>query len=235
MVDPVGPNFTAVGGDVGTVFDQQISCMGNKLFPVRIDMRSATSGTLDFTSAVQQGFIDWISGAYIDNKDGVEDIDFVCEGTQMRFTVRAGRQTFIQFLLGPTARLTWSTVGANNIIMNCYFGNVPFIPFDNVASASAVVETVDARLLGPSVTDFSNTLTGGNDAYVFANEARRYLYIQNPIGNHPVTINLEGIDTTMFGGMILQPGDSYESIDGISSQITFHGTMGERIVIFVGQ
>jgi hypothetical protein len=119
-------------GPASSVFAQSLSCKGPLVIPVQVDMTAEIEGAIDFTQAIGQGTIDFISGLYCDNLDGAEDIDFICSGTLMRYRVYAGRQQFVQLLTLTPCVISWSTPGGiNNCIVPMFFSNIPFLPFSN--------------------------------------------------------------------------------------------------------
>lgn len=118
-------------GPAQSVFAQSISCKGPLVIPVQIDMTAVLTGTIDFTQAISQNVIDFISGAYIDNLNGVQDIDLVCSGTLMRYRIHAGKQQFVQLLTLSPCVISWSTAGFNNCTVPMFFSNIPFPPFSN--------------------------------------------------------------------------------------------------------
>lgn len=126
-----GANVTPIPGDAMTVFGQTIGCKGPLIIPVNLDMTAEMSGIIDFSALIQQDTIDFISGVYVDNKDGAQDIDFIADGTLARYTVYANRQSFFQMLPINPPKILWSTAGINNIIVPCFFGNIPWVPFNN--------------------------------------------------------------------------------------------------------
>lgn len=222
-------NVTPLTGDMLTVFDQTIGCKGALIVPTLIDMTSATilSGEIDFSTLINQQVLDFVSGFYIDNRDGAENITLVCATTQMRYVVAAGSQTFGQLLLSNPPKITWSTAAQNGVIVPAYFGNIPFIPFANNLSQSVAPS-------GPTLVDLSiAALTGASETLAAAGAATHYLMIQNPTGNGDVTINLAGGDAAT-SGIVITAGQYYESLSGVANAVTIDGTLGDTVIAFGG-
>ncbi len=115
-------------GHAQGVFAQTLSCNGGLVIPVAVDMNMAVSGVLDFSSMIDQGFIDYIAGVYVDNLNGGNAIDLICSGTLMRVTIPANKQVFTQLLCVNPPKISWAAGGVQGRAINMYFANIPFMP-----------------------------------------------------------------------------------------------------------
>lgn len=240
--------MTSLIGNRTEVYNQQFSCMGPLVFPVTLDFSVNTSLEVDFTSLVQRNVVDFISSVFVNIIGLNEAMTIRCNATQQTITVPENAQGYFPLMLsdGPVITFTVANVIATPIVVQ--FSNIPFVPLiDKPAGGSTgasdvnIIEvggvTVPSGELpvissGPTINEFTITLTGGDDEIIAAGDAAHYFILQNNTGA-PITVNIAGGDATTTGA-IIEDGGSIELINGCANAINVSGTMGQDVTAFAG-
>lgn len=239
MVNPATP--------INNVFCMTLSGMGPLVVPQNVDFQTATNVEVDLSALVQNGNIDFISGAYIDNSQSSEDLTIVVAGTNQRIIIGANQQGYMPLLAPNNPKFQLSYPVSPAIILPIFFYNIPLLPMLYTRGGMAVsgdwltdaelraspVPVTDTSLAAPTLLDGSLVLDGTNQTLFAAGAADHYLIVQNPTGNNDVTINLAG-GNSLASGIVVAAGGSLEISKGVSNAVTVSGTNTQSIRAFGG-
>lgn len=194
------------------------------IVPQSIDLRSLTEVDVDLSQLVDNGTIDFISGAYVDNSANPVSLTIRVAGSNQLVTFSAGEQGYVPLLSPNQPKFFIETPTVAGVIVPIIFYNVPLLPYRWGADNSSNN--------GATISEGSITLDGTNQILVNAGEASKYFILQCAT-NNGVNINIAGGDSTV-SGIFLNNGQFYESINGIKNAITISGTSGDVIIFFKG-
>ena len=214
---------------------------------------------IDLSQLIDNGWVDFISGVYIDNTQNTGYLTFVCAGTNQRFYFPAKAAGYVPLFLPNSPKVTVTSTEDATVLFQWY--NIPVFPLilpgptepglltevdiNSIAGIPITGENlpvaIDASITLPvsftntpyDLTDYHIALSGGNDTLLTAGVADHYVIIQNPLANAAVTVNLAGGDSTAEG-IVIQPGGSYENDSGIFNAITISGTATQIVQCFAG-
>jgi hypothetical protein len=195
------------------------------IVPQSADFRSTNEMEVDLSPLIDKGNIDFISGAFVDNSASGQPLTIQVAGSQQKVIWPAGFQGYLPLLAPNAPKFAVSCPVVPGVIIPIIFYNVPLLPW--------LTDTTNSGSVSGSLTDYSASLTGGDDVLVTAGQASNYFLLQNPAGNGPVTLNLAGGDATS-SGIVIAAGGSYESAGGISNAINVSGTASDNVVCFAG-
>lgn len=231
------------------VFNMTLPPGGPKVIPLYVDMTTATSVEMDLSPFVQNGNIDFVSGAWIDNSASAEDLTVRVDGTKQAPIIPAGSQAYMPLLAPNMPKFTFSAAVAPGVILPVIFYNVPLLPFMwDTASAGGIAidwtgypgltntqlraSAIQAYWPGVALTNRSiANLSGASETLMAANAGRSTLFIQNIAANN-MGINLfngtAAIGTA--GTLTLVPGATL-SIDSNCpvGAITIIGTANDDV------
>lgn len=189
--------------------------------PDKITFVAATAQEIDLSQLIENGWMDYISGVYVDNISNTGDLTLVCNGTNQNFFIPAGYSGYYNLLLPNPPKVTITSTANASVTFQWY--NVPVFPIIipgpnavgptanvNIASVGGTPVTDPLPVSGPltdtelrasavSVTingvAYTNrsiaNLSGASEQLMAANAARRILIVQNVAAN-PMAINLTG-------------------------------------------
>lgn len=190
------------------------------------DFTANAETEIDLSELINNGWLDYIGGVYVDNSANTGTLTIKCQGTNQVIPIAAGQCGYVPLFM-PSPPKAFVTSSANaRVIFQWY--NVPVFPimFGNSAGGSSGGN-------GSTISRWSLGFDGTSQEIVPAGFASKYFIIQNPTGNDPIKINLEGGDATVHYFEILA-GGSYENINGILNSITVAGTNGQSVDSFAG-
>lgn len=101
---------------------------GPMVFPVNLDFSLATgaaSQTVDLTLQIQQGFVSYVQGFYVDNADNTATLTITIDETGQRFKIPAGRQAYMPAFFSDTAKCVLTTTQAAGLVVPFFLTNVP--------------------------------------------------------------------------------------------------------------
>ncbi len=232
------------------IFNMVLPNSGPVAIPKFLDFSTTSSIDVDFTQVVNNGWVDFISGVYLDNSDNAFSVTFVCNGTNQRLTFPAGACGYIPLLLASPPKLTIAVSASGGTITPIFY-NVPMLPFlfqkdlgsgggggdVNLTELAGVALTdfVPIKPIGSTVVDYSKaiTATGVSETLFAAGECSAFLAVDNPTGNQTMTINLAGGNAALSGIPILA-GGSILLESGIANAVTIAGTIAETVNAFGG-
>lgn len=102
---------------------------GPKVFPNVLDFRQSGEATLDFLHTIQQNFVSFIQGFFVDNSKNANPLVIRCEQTNHTVTIPAGMQGYMPMFISDSAVLYFSTTPANNLTVPVIVTNVPVTPY----------------------------------------------------------------------------------------------------------
>lgn len=213
--------------------------------PAWLDFDTDLVNELDLTFAVDMGYVDFISGVFINNTSN-EILEIkVMGGTNQVVPFPANTAGYVPLLFSNPPKVVISSPANFATKVQALFYNVPMLPYLYPNNTPAG-ETVDIVSIGgtpltgdflpvaptaPTFTDYTLDLAGGDEVAVAAGDAARYLQIQNPVGNSDVTVNLAGGDATV-SGIVLTAGGSLTLENGLSNAVNVAGSAAETLIIF---
>lgn len=101
---------------------------GPMVYPVNMDFSVASGNvnqTVDLSLQVQQGFISFIQGFYVDNSLNANPLVIVIDETGQKINIPANKQAYMPAFFSDTAKLVASTTLAANLIVPIFLTNVP--------------------------------------------------------------------------------------------------------------
>lgn len=101
---------------------------GPKVFGFNLDFRVEDLVDIDVSLQVQQGFISFVQGWFINNIDNAEPVKIATQGTDQGITIPAGKQAYMPMFITDECKLTITTTAAANLIVPFYLTNVPVMP-----------------------------------------------------------------------------------------------------------
>lgn len=235
---------------IQSVFNQTLSKKGPMVVPYYVDMQTSSSVEVDLTALVNNGNIDFISGAWIDNTSNDEILVIQVAGSNQIVDFPPKSQGYIPLLANDQPKFNFSSANVPGEIIPIFFYNAPMIPYiwnseggstvigdwltDTELRASPIeVDIVSSSSTGVVISDYSLTLAGGDEEIVAPGDAANYLLIYNPVGNSNVTINIAGGDADA-SGFTLIGGGSYENDVGITGAINASGTASDDLIVYAG-
>jgi len=230
--------------NIQNVFCMTLSGKGPLVVPQIADFQTATEVEIDLSALVQNGNIDFISGAWIDNSQSAEDLTIVVSGTNQRVIIGAGQQGYMPLLAPNNPKFTLSYAVSPAILLPIFFYNIPLLPMLYTRGGMAVsgdwltdtqlrASPVPVTLGGGTVdlTEYTLTLAGGSEQLLAIGDASSYLYVQNPTGNNSISLNIAGNDASV-SGIVIEAGGYYENTNGIPNAVTISGTAAEDVIAF---
>ena len=101
---------------------------GPVTYPFPLDFSTQPQQTVDMQPEISAGKLDYISGCFVDNRTNAADLEIVCEGTNQKVRIPAGKQAYMPLLIGDAASLTINTTQANGLIVPFFVVNFPVWP-----------------------------------------------------------------------------------------------------------
>lgn len=118
------PSYFARFGTFNQVLPQE----GPKVFGFGLDFRTEGEDTVDLSLQVQQGFISFVQGFFIDNSDNGAAIRISTIGTDQGITIPAGKQAYMPMFVTDECKFTITTTPAADLVIPFYVTNVPVMP-----------------------------------------------------------------------------------------------------------
>lgn len=205
------------------------------IIPQSADMRTASEVDFDFSQPLDNGFIDFISGAWVDNSANTLALTLQVAGSQQQVIFPAGCQGYLPLLAPNNPKFIASCASVPGVIIPIIFYNVPLLPYlINTAGQPVTISgTVTVNQAAHAITDRSLTLAAGDQILCAAGQANSYLIIQNPTGNGNISINIAGGDSTVHG-IVIPAGGSYELTKGVTGAVHISGTATQNVIAFAG-
>jgi hypothetical protein len=101
---------------------------GPIVIPTNLDFSTVTglaTQTIDLSLQIQQGFISYVQGFFVDNFDNTAMLTIVIDETNQRFKIPAGKQAYFPAMFGDSAKCTVSTTQANGLVVPMFLVNFP--------------------------------------------------------------------------------------------------------------
>lgn len=101
---------------------------GPMVFPTNVDFSIATgkaSQEVDLTLAVEQGFVSFIQGFFVDNSANAAVLTITIDQTGQIIKIPAGKQAYMPAFFSDTPKLTLSTTQAVGLVVYIGLTNVP--------------------------------------------------------------------------------------------------------------
>jgi hypothetical protein len=111
------------------VFNMTLSGKGPKALPISVDMTLAKTFEVDLSAQVQNGNIDFISGAWIDNSENENELEIIVAGTNQRVAIGSKVQGYLPLLSPNNPKFEFSCAVIPGIIIPIIFYNIPLLPF----------------------------------------------------------------------------------------------------------
>lgn len=108
--------------------NQVLPAKGPKAYPFTLDFRTAVSQSLDFDVEITGGFIDYISGIFVDNTKNANPLTIKTASIGQVISIPAGKQAYMPLLISDAAQLEITTVQANNLLVPFFVVNFPVTP-----------------------------------------------------------------------------------------------------------
>jgi len=232
---------------IHNVFNMTLSSKGPLVVPQYIDMRTASEVEIDLSPLVQNGNIDFVSGAYVDNSDNTLELVIDIAGSNQRIIVPANSQMYVPLMAPNNPKFILSCSASPALIIQVFFYNIPLLPY-LWGPGGALVSgdwLTDAQLratplaapLGGAWTDQSiANLSGASETLMAANANRRHLIIQNVAANN-MGVNLAGGAAAIgTAGTITLPAlGSLELFNyPPTGEITIIGTANDDVTAYEG-
>lgn len=135
---------------------------GPKAVPQTLDFTNATEIEVDLSAMTQNGFIDFISGVWVDNSANTETLSIKCNKTSQIVKIPAGRQGYFPLIVDNPPKFICSTDGA--VIINVIFYNIPQFPY--ISSAPEATPFGGAFI---NLSDVPQNYTGAANKIVSVN------------------------------------------------------------------
>lgn len=110
-------------------FNQVLPKEGPKVFGFNLDFRTLGSQDVDLSLQVQQEFISFVQGWFIDNSLNAAAVSISTTGTNQGIRIPAGKQAYMPMFITDECKLTITTTPAANLIVPFYVTNVPVMPY----------------------------------------------------------------------------------------------------------
>lgn len=117
-------NFSRFG-----TYNQVLPSKGPKVYPFTLDFRTLAEQDLDFSVEITGGFIDYISGCFVDNRLNVNPLVIKTQSVGQAVSIPAGKQAYMPLLVTDAAQLQITTIIANNLLVPFFVMNFPVQPF----------------------------------------------------------------------------------------------------------
>lgn len=98
---------------------------GPKVFPFTLDFTVKNLQELDLTLAIEQGWVSFISGIYIDNAINAANISVTTANLGQRVTCPSLSQAYFPLFVTDNPRLTINTTAAPNLLIPVFVVNFP--------------------------------------------------------------------------------------------------------------
>lgn len=96
--------------------------------PVNLDFSAVTGvavQTVDLSLQIQQGFISYVQGFFVDNFDNAAMLTITIDETNQRFKIPAGKQAYFPAMFGDSAKCTVATTLAGSLVVPMFLVNFP--------------------------------------------------------------------------------------------------------------
>lgn len=209
------------------VFPMVLPEMGPRTVPDKISFVAGQVEELDLTQLIDNGWLDYISGVYVDNFGNAGTITLVCSGSNQRFIIAPDTAGYYPLLIPNSPKVTLLNTESETVTFQWY--NIPIFPV--VVKGATLPAPVSPT--GPTVSEFTLSMAGGDEQLIPAGGASHFLYLENPTGNSPVTVNLAGGDASV-SGITMAGGDIRQFASGIANAIHIAGAAAETFIAFGG-
>lgn len=129
---------------IQSVFNQTLSKLGPKVVPQNVDLTTASGLELDLSPLVQNGNIDFVSGAWVDNSANDQVLNIAVAGSKQNIIVPANTQGYFPMLSPNNPIFTFSCATSPGLIIPVIFYNIPLLPYMwNASTGSGMPVTGD--------------------------------------------------------------------------------------------
>jgi len=213
------------------------------------DFAANETTEIDLTQLIENGWLDFISGVYIDNTANPGNLLVECNGTNQRFPFPAYAAGYIPLFLPNPPKIKVTSDAAGSVRFQWY--NVPVFPIvlpgpntpdesiDIIAvGGNPVTDSLPvSQPIGGAYTDHSiANLSGASETLMAANPNRKVLIVQN-VASNPMAINLFGNAAAInTAGSITLPAGASIVLDNYpsTSAITIIGTANDDVTAMEG-
>jgi hypothetical protein len=102
---------------------------GPKLYPVQLDFRTTNTQVADFISEIQKGFISFLQGGFFDNSLNNNPLFITTDQVNQVVQIPAFTMGYMPLFITDSAKLTFTTVQAGNLVVPIVLTNVPVTPY----------------------------------------------------------------------------------------------------------
>lgn len=102
---------------------------GPKCYPLQLDFRTVNEQVADFTMAIQQQHISFVQSIFIDNSLNMNQLRVITDQLYQNIIVQPETQGYFAVLVSDSAKLTFQTVVAGNLVVPIFVLNVPVTPY----------------------------------------------------------------------------------------------------------
>jgi len=99
---------------------------GSKAIPYNLDFTVDTEIDIDLSELTQNGFVEFVSGAWIDNSASATSFTITCDKTNQRIIIAAGKQAYIPLIISNPPKFVAQSAGG--VVVPLIFYNVPQFP-----------------------------------------------------------------------------------------------------------
>lgn len=102
---------------------------GPKMFPNTLSFETENEHKLDFLLPIQQGFIQFLQAAYIDNSLNANILYITTDQVGQVVPFPAFSAGYLPLFITDSAVITFRTIQANNLTVQVILTNVPVTPY----------------------------------------------------------------------------------------------------------
>lgn len=108
------------------IFNMQLSDKGPLAVPIILDFTINDDILVDLSSEYQQGFIDYVSGIWVDNSENSEDLYIKISSINQTIVCAANTQGYYPVFITNPPVIDFETTG--DVKLQVIFYNVPLFP-----------------------------------------------------------------------------------------------------------
>ncbi len=215
------------------VFNGYAPAQGPKAINIPLDFTNTARIEFDTVQEEQNGEIQYIQTVYVDNASNPNALTLQFDQTMQRIVVPAYAQGPWPVICGSNFRCVATTT--EGVVCSAILLNVP-MPLAQYGPVTVNANvTANATPVQANITATSNAMTGGDDAVLAANVARKRVTIQAAANNAgPIAIVFGGGAPVLGTDIGLGPGERWDSGTGPVDARALHaiGTAGDVLNIW---
>jgi hypothetical protein len=102
---------------------------GPNVFPFQVDFRAISQVEIDMQIPIDQGFISYIQGYFVDNSLNLNYLNITSSLVGQRISIPPKFMAYMPHFITDTPKLTLQTQQAGNLIVPFFITNVPVTPY----------------------------------------------------------------------------------------------------------